>query len=92
MICCVTGHRPGGFPFITGMADGALNTLKYAVSKGKIVKYIMLADIKNQYWHLPYCMIKCIVVYKLRGERDVKKKKRGVNASAQALSPVLQEI
>ena len=28
---------------------GTWNTLKYAVSKGKIVKYIMLADIKNQY-------------------------------------------
>ena len=28
---------------------GTWNTLKYAVSKGKIIKYIMLADIKNQY-------------------------------------------
>ena len=32
--------------FITGMADGAWNTLKYAVSKGKMIKYIKLADIK----------------------------------------------
>lgn len=57
MICCVTGHRPKGFPFLRDNSEIAYMLYSYRlhmeieklIREGKTIRYIMLDEIASLY-------------------------------------------